>query len=289
MNIEIDRIILLLIATFFTVMWILFATKNESVYQELSDSIDENTYKYPELFCVGFSILQILKFDLKSKKSRARIKEIAEVKGAQYAEYHYYVLNAAKWTYGYTLFVVFCILAAMADSFAAMLFGIAIAALLMWYIDERLNDELEERREELLSDFPQILSKMALLVTAGLPVREAWKRIAFSSERAIYKEMQETTLEMNNGVIEAVAYKNFADRCTIKEIRRFSSSMIQALQKGNSEMALFLKDMADEMWEEKKHLVKRKGEAAGSKLLIPMAMIFLGILVMIVVPAFSGL
>ena len=35
--------------------------------------------------------------------------------------------------------------------------------------------------------------------------------------------------------------------------------MIQNMQKGNSEIAYFLKEMSDEMWEEKKHLVKRKG------------------------------
>ena len=62
--------------------------------------------------------------------------------------------------------------------------------------------------------------------------------------------------------------------------------MIQNMKKGPAEIAYFLKDMSDEMWEEKKHLVKRKGEAANSKLLIPTAMIFIGILVMIMVPVF---
>lgn len=62
--------------------------------------------------------------------------------------------------------------------------------------------------------------------------------------------------------------------------------MIQNLLKGNEEIAYFLKEMSDEMWEEKKHLAKRKGEAANSKLLIPTVMIFVGILGMIMIPAF---
>lgn len=65
--------------------------------------------------------------------------------------------------------------------------------------------------------------------------------------------------------------------------------MIQNLQKGNAEIAFFLRDMSNEMWEEKKHLVKRKGEAANSKLLLPIAMIFIGILIMIMVPAFTNM
>ena len=94
---------------------------------------------------------------------------------------------------------------------------------------------------------------------------------------------------MQNGVPEWEAYRNFADRCALKEVRRFASTMIQNLQKGNAEIAFFLRDMSNEMWEEKKHLVKRKGEAANSKLLLPIAMIFIGILIMIMVPAFTNM
>lgn len=101
--------------------------------------------------------------------------------------------------------------------------------------------------------------------------------------------MQKTVQEMQNGVSDIDAYRNFADRCGIKEVRRFSSTMIQNLQKGNSEVAFFLREMSDEIWEQKKHLVKRKGEAANSKLLFPMVLIFMGILGMIMVPAFLGM
>lgn len=159
----------------------------------------------------------------------------------------------------------------------------------MWYVEELMNDKLEAKRDELLADLPQMLSKMTLLVNSGMVVREAWKKIAESGDRALNREMRLTVDEMNNGVAELDAYKNFADRCAIKEIRRFSSTMIQNMQKGNSEIAYFLKEMSDEMWEEKKHLVKRKGEAANSKLLIPTSMIFIGILILVMVPTFMNM
>ena len=136
---------------------------------------------------------------------------------------------------------------------------------------------------------PQMLSKLTLLVNSGMVVREAWKKVADGGERELYKEMQLTVQEMENGIAELEAYRNFADRCAIKQIRRFASTMIQNMQKGNSEISYFLKELSDEMWEEKKHLVKRKGEAANSKLLIPTAMIFIGILIMIMVPAFLNI
>lgn len=286
---EIGRIVILVLATALVFGWIVLATKYESTYAALVQSINPKEYKYPELFCIGLALMRILKIDSKSKRSRKRIKEIAEVRGKRYAEYYFYIINAAKWTYGFTVLVFLILLGALGNSVFAVLMGPVLAVLLMWYVEELMNDKLEERRNELLADMPQMLSKLTLLVNSGMVVREAWKKVAYGGEREIYKEMQITVQEMQNGISELEAYRNFAERCSIKQIRRFSSTMIQNMQKGNAEISYFLKEMSDEMWEEKKHLVKRKGEAANSKLLIPMTMIFIGILIMVMLPAFMSM
>lgn len=286
---DIGRIFILVLATALVFLWILFAKKYENTYASIVNSIDPRQYKYPELFCIGLALMNVLKIDSKSKKARKRIKEIAEVQGKRYAEYYFYVINAAKWTYGFTVFVLLVLLGAMGNAPAAALMGIVLAFLVMWYVEELLNDKLEARRDELLADMPQMLSKLTLLVNSGMVVRDAWKKVAYGGERELYKEMQTTVVEVQNGITEIDAYKNFAERCSIKQIRRFTSTMIQNMQKGNAEISYFLKELSDEMWEEKKHLVKRKGETANSKLMIPMTMIFIGILIMIMVPAFLNL
>ncbi|MCI8795970.1 MAG: secretion protein F [Dorea sp.] len=286
---EMGRIIMLILATVMVLAWIILATRYEKMYAGMVRSIDPKEYKYPELFCVGFALMKFLKIDSKSKRARKRIKEIAEVQGKRYAEYYFYVINAAKWTYGFTVLVLLVILGALANSSAAVLMGVILPALLMWYVEEAMNDKLEARRDELLADMPQMLSKLTLLVNSGMVVREAWKKVAYGGEREIYIEMQMTVQEMQNGISELEAYRNFAERCSIKQIRRFASTMIQNMQKGNAEISYFLREMSDEMWEEKKHLVKRKGEAANSKLVLPTTMIFMGILIMIMLPAFLGM
>lgn len=267
----------------------MLAVKYAGAYESVTMSIDAEKYRYPELFCVGFSIMSFLKISTKSKRARKRIKEISEVQGKKYAEYYYYIINGAKWTYGFTVFVFFAVLGALGNSMLALFFGLVLAVMLMWYLEETMNDQLNNRRDELLADMPQMLSKLTLLVNSGMIVREAWSKVAHGGSRELYREMQLTEQEMNNGVSDLDAYRNFADRCAIKEIRRFSSTMIQNMQKGNAEISYFLKEMADEMWEEKKHIVKRKGEAANSKLLMPIGMIFVGILIMIMVPAFVNM
>ncbi len=283
------RLFLLIWASVLVLIWIVLAVKYEKTYHVLTSSIDRQKYKYPELFCIGLAIMKVLKIDSKNKKARKRIKEIAEVQGKRYAEYHFYVINAAKWTYGFTILVLLSLLGALANNLMAMVFGAVMVGLVMWYVDELLNDRLTERRDELLADLPQVLSKLTLLVNSGMVLREAWEKAAVGGERALYLEMRTTVQEMNNGVAEMEAYRNFADRCAIKQVRRFTSTVMQNMQKGNAELSYFLKEMADEMWEEKKHLVKRQGEAANSKLLIPTAMIFIGILIMIMVPVFLAM
>lgn len=283
------RIILLVVATIAVAIWCVLAIKYEQTYAEITESIDETKYRYPELFCIGFAIMRFLKIDTSGKQARKRIKEIAEVQGKRYAEYYYYIINGAKWTYGLTVLVLFALLGAMGNSGIALFFGLVLSILLMWYVDETMNDQLEQRRDDLLTDLPQMLSKLTLLVNSGMVMRDAWVKVAEGEDRILYQEMRITAQEMQNGVSDYEAYRNFADRCSIKEIRRFSSTMMQNLQKGNSEIAFFLKEMSNEMWEEKKHLVKRKGEAANSKLLIPIGMIFVGILIMIMVPAFMNM
>lgn len=283
------RFLLLIIATVVTLLWIIFSLKYEKEFEAITSSIDDTVYRYSELFFIGFGIMKILHIDTKSEKARKRIKEISEVQGKKYAEYYYYVIQGAKWTYGFTALTFFCILGAMANSGIAFVLGIVLAGMLMWYVEELMNDQLEERREQLIADLPQMLSKLTLLVNSGMIMREAWAKVAYGSDRVLYREMQLTVKEMQNGISDLEAFRNFADRCAVKEIRRFASTLIQNLQKGNAELAYFLMEMSDEMWEEKKHLVKRKGEAANSKLLMPIAMIFIGILIMIIVPAFLNM
>ena len=104
------RIILLVVATIAVAIWCVLAIKYEQTYAEITESIDETKYRYPELFCIGFAIMRFLKIDTSGKQARKRIKEIAEVQGKRYAEYYYYIINGAKWTYGLTVLVLFALL-----------------------------------------------------------------------------------------------------------------------------------------------------------------------------------
>ncbi|MDO5346696.1 MAG: type II secretion system F family protein [Lachnospiraceae bacterium] len=275
-------------ATPMVIFWVFLYIKYHSAFNAYIDNLSPKEYKMPELFFIGMGFMHATKYNLHSRKGRARIKEISEIKGQKFAEYYYYVIKAATFTYILTLIPLALILGAMSDNAMMLLIGICLAVLLIRYLEKDTNDKLEERREELMLDLPQVLSKMALLINSGMVMREAWVKVSTTGTRALYQEMQQTSQEMANGASDLEAFRNFADRCSVKQIRKVTSTLIQNMQKGNKELSYFLEEMSREMWEEKKNLVRQKGETAGTKLLIPIGLIFIGILMLIIVPIFAN-
>ena len=275
-------------ATPFVFLWVFLYMKYQGAFHAYTDSLSSREYRMPELYFIGLGFMHLIHFNLHTRKGRARIKEISEIKGKKYAEYYYYIIRGATFTYILTFVPLAFLLGTLSDEPMMLLIGLAAALLLIRYLEKDINDKLEERREELLLDLPQVLSKMALLINSGMVMREAGAKTAAAGDRALYEEMRTATSEMANGASDLEAFRNFADRCSVKQIRKVTSTLIQNMQKGNQELAYFLEEMSREMWEEKKNLVRQKGETAGTKLLIPIGMIFVGILIMIIAPIFAN-
>lgn len=279
----------LVIGTVLVVFWLyLYKTYIDS-YDDIIESIDPEQYKMPELFFIGFGAIEVFKVNLKSEKNRKKQKMISELYGERYAEYYHYCMVGGQFTYGLTVAPLAFLFGAMSgDITYAMLIG-ALGVFLVIYLDKEIETAVEKKRDEILIDFPEVLSKLTLLVNAGLVLREAWAKVAYTSDRPMYKEMQIACDEMNNGISDVDAFYNFSQRCAIKEVRKFASVLIQNVQKGGTELAKTLRFMTDESWEEKKHRAKRKGEAAGDKLMAPMMIMFGGIIMMIIIPLFASM
>lgn len=278
------QIFLMFLATISAGVWVYLHYRYRFVFDEVLAGIREGEYPLSEIFYIGFGFLQLIHYDMEQRSAKQKIKMIAEVYGKKYSTYYYYVLLGAKVSYVLTFIPIVLLLIGISGKTNLLFFGVIILGLLLWYLDELVNDKVMSRRDELLKAYPQMLSKLTLLVNAGMPIREAWGKVASLNEGRLYEEMRIAQEELLNGIAEAEVYKAFGERCAIKPIKKFSSLMIQNLKKGSAEVIAFLREMSAEAWEEKKHMVKRRGEKASSKLIIPIGMIFLGILIIIMVP-----
>ena len=75
---------------------------------------------------------------------------------------------------------------------------------------------------------------------------------------------------MDSGISEAEAYRRFGERCGQIRYKTFSVLLIQNLQKGSCCLADLLEKESMEAWDERKRKARVMGEAAATKLLLPM-------------------
>lgn len=269
-------------------IWMYFYFKGKK-HNSMFDVLEEKEYPFKEIYGLGYAVLETVKYKYKSKKDRKLRQQLEVLYGSKYCEYYLRVIHAQQITMAMTVFVIAFALYGLSSELLAFVVGVAFAALAYYYFGTVTAKKILKRSNELLHDFSEVVSKLALLTNAGMILREAWQEVAFGGEGVIYAEMQTAVDEMNNGVADVDAIYNFGSRCIIPEIKKFTSTIIQGMTKGNSELTAMMQEQSKEVWQLKKQLVRREGEKAASKLLIPICIMFLGILVMILIPIFTNL
>lgn len=172
--------------------------------------------------------------------------------------------------------------------------GLLSAILLILRKKEKEKEEKKKIEEEMLQDYPKILSTFTLLLETGMTVKNAWIKIIQNyekhrqntGERRAYMEMCETYHRMQSGVAEATAYEQFGNQCGLIPYRKFGVLLSQNLRKGSKGLAGLLLMESIQATEEKKNNMKQKAEVAGTKLLLPMFAMLGVVLIMVIAPAF---
>lgn len=169
---------------------------------------------------------------------------------------------------------------------------LAAFAVLVRKAKERQEAEAN-RMEQLLMDYPGLILKFTLLLQAGMTARSAFRKMAGDYHRRhpdggrfAYEAMAAACYEMDSGVAELEAYRRFGERCGQMKYKTFSTLLIQNLQKGSRRLSELLEREALEAWDERKRKARVLGEAAATKLLVPMIMMLAVVMAIIMIPAF---
>ena len=172
----------------------------------------------------------------------------------------------------------------------------AVVALLLYIKEEKQNDGLKKQRQaEITSDYPDLVVKMTVLFQAGMSMRNVWERIASDEKksgnhvRAIYEEVIFACNSMADGVSEMEAYRQFGHRCGTAGCLKLGNMLAGNVRRGTKHLTAMMAEESARAWQLRKHLARRSGEKAGTKMLLPMFMMFGVVLAMVVVPAFYGL
>lgn len=172
-----------------------------------------------------------------------------------------------------------------------------VAVLVMFVIAQKENEkqQLKRRQDKMRLDYSDVVSKMAILLGAGMSVKQAWNRISarnsdkrnknIDNKHPIYEEMLFTSREIQDGISERIAYQRFGERTGLGQYHRFSRLLIQNLQKGNRGLCAVLEEEAEHAFEERRLLAKKLGEEAGTKMLVPLMLMMMIVIAIVVVPA----
>lgn len=170
-----------------------------------------------------------------------------------------------------------------------------VLGLLIYMKGGREKEQFQKkRREEIMLDYPEVVVKMTVLYQAGMSMRNVWERIAADERRkgnkirAIYEEVTYACNCMNDGVPEAEAYRQFGRRCATASCLKLGNLLASNVRRGTRQLSELMAEESSRAWEQRKHLARRNGEKAGTKMLLPMFMMFGVVLAIVVVPAFCG-
>jgi len=215
--------------------------------------------------------------------------KLSELYGVKDIRYRLKLHHVRKVTYLIVSLLTVSLLGALMRNTDAGYFIFASVVLLsVFYVTDReLDEKIKKRNFYIQYDFPDFLNKLVLLINAGMTVPRAWEKIVKDRKNMtpLYEELNITYMEIKNGKPEMEALEDFARRCRVKEITKFITLIIQNLRKGNGELIPLLKLQSDECWELRKNMAKRLGEEASTKLVLPLMIMFVGILVIVILPA----
>ena len=160
---------------------------------------------------------------------------------------------------------------------------------------EKERNAIKDRNTKLQLEYPEIVSKMAVLMGSGMTVEQAWNRITarYSDERRknkayilpAYEEMLITEREISDGEMGRKAYAGFAERINIPCYQKFVRIILQSIHKGSKGVCEALEKESEEAFDERRLLALRMGEEAGTKMLVPMMLMMVIVIAIVIAPA----
>ena len=275
-----------LIIDFILVAILYCASKKK--YENEIENYSKEEYALLQLMPIGLKIIDM--FDDKKFRNlnRPTFNKLVTLYGLELdKKYRAYFANKIVVGLLFSL-IIFCFQFINGKfSLVVTILGIVAPIIIYFLLDSTINEALKKRSESIKYDFPEFLNKLALLINAGLTFESAWEKILYREKKdsILNAELKITLKDIEANVPREIALRNFARRCRVSVVTRFSNLVIQNLNKGTSDLTNMLDLLSSECWIERQNYAKQKGEEASTKLLFPMMMMLIAVFIITIVPA----
>ena len=172
---------------------------------------------------------------------------------------------------------------------------VVVIVLLVLEKKEKKKTAQKERNIQLQLEYPEIVSKMAVLMGSGMTVEQAWNRITarYLDKRKnndenimpAYEEMLVTERKISDGVTGRKAYAGFAERVKLPCYQKLVRIILQSIHKGSKGVCEMLEKESEDAFDERRLLALKLGEEAGTKMLMPMMIMMAIVIAIVIAPA----
>ena len=155
-----------------------------------------------------------------------------------------------------------------------------------------LDSRRKQRKEAAEAGYMQFVTKLSLMMAAGISVRQAFYRLAeeyeknYGAEHVLAAELKVLRQELENGYSESEVYDAFGRRLGILPYQRMASLLTQNVSKGVQGIRMLLLQEAKEVMAQERAGIRARGEQAGTRLLLPMMGLLFLVFAILLVPAF---
>ena len=141
---------------------------------------------------------------------------------------------------------------------------VVVIVLLVLEKKEKKKTAQKERNIQLQLEYPEIVSKMAVLMGSGMTVEQAWNRITVTGRKA---------------------YAGFAERVKLPCYQKLVRIILQSIHKGSKGVCEMLEKESEDAFDERRLLALKLGEEAGTKMLMPMMIMMAIVIAIVIAPA----
>lgn len=282
--------VILAIGTLFSVFFAAMLFKGSSS-DYMIEPLDDDAFPLKFFYSAGFAAQEIKIFRLRGKLGSKLREDTTLYYGKKFSEFYARAIWAQTLSFALLSISLLFLVAGLFEGDTCVFFalvGVVAAALAVYYFLGYTANKLKTRREECEIELPNAISKMALLVNSGATMHDAWKIVAYGKEGTFYGLMQNACEAMDNGQTEIEAIYGFGVASNSQNVKKFVTALIQSIERGGGELSSFLANQSSELWGQNRQRLLQKGEQAASALLMPIALMFAGVMLIVLAAALQS-
>lgn len=262
-------------------------------FDYMVETLEDDSFQLKELYSVGFAWSNLIPaLDCKSSLGDKVRREVVLIYGDRFAEYYTRLYIAKALTFAHFIMAAMALIAGLVQDTSGLMliaFGVVAGLLIAKNFLNEPHEKVVTRAEECVMEFPNFVTELALLLNSGTTLRDAWFIVSGTTDGELNKLVLHSCELMNNGRSEKDAIHAFGVKSGSQEIKKFSVSVIQSIEKGNAELSDTMMQQSSELWDIKRQKLLQKGEEAATKLIVPTSLMFVGVILVVLSSALSSM